>query len=121
MEVRGIGLIDVRAIFGINAVRQQKRIEVVVTSGNGTGPAVVERTPGSMRSAVHPLGSAVPKITGFTQSGKEHHRRGRGDCHEPLLPIRVDKPNKFNERLIDHMQRARSQRALVQRYLTRRR
>ena len=30
MEVRGLGLIDVRAMFGIRAIRFQKRIEVVV-------------------------------------------------------------------------------------------
>ena len=30
MEIRGVGLIDIPAIFGIRAVRQQKRIEVVV-------------------------------------------------------------------------------------------
>lgn len=30
MEVRGLGLIDVRAIFGIRAIRFQKRVEVVI-------------------------------------------------------------------------------------------
>ena len=30
MEVRGLGVIDVRSIFGIRAVRKRKRIEVVV-------------------------------------------------------------------------------------------
>lgn len=30
MEIRGIGVIDVREIFGINAIRIQKRVEVIV-------------------------------------------------------------------------------------------
>lgn len=30
MEIRGVGLVDVPSIFGVRAVRQQKRIEVVV-------------------------------------------------------------------------------------------
>ncbi len=30
MEIRGIGLMDIPALFGVRAVRQQKRIEVVV-------------------------------------------------------------------------------------------
>jgi HPr kinase/phosphorylase len=30
MEIRGVGIVDVRALFGIRATRQQKRIEVVV-------------------------------------------------------------------------------------------
>ena len=50
MEIRGIGLIDIRALFGIRAVRQQKRIEVVVqledweTARDTTGPASREET-----------------------------------------------------------------------------
>jgi HPr kinase/phosphorylase len=30
MEIRGLGLIDVRSMFGIRAIRYQKRVEVVV-------------------------------------------------------------------------------------------
>jgi HPr kinase/phosphorylase len=35
MEIRGVGLIDIPSIFGIRAVRQQKRIEVVVKLETG--------------------------------------------------------------------------------------
>ena len=44
MEIRGVGLIDVPAIFGIRAVRQQKRIEVVVQLEEWNSEAVIERT-----------------------------------------------------------------------------
>jgi HPr kinase/phosphorylase len=30
MEIRGLGLIDVRSMFGIRAIRYQKRVEVIV-------------------------------------------------------------------------------------------
>ncbi len=30
MEIRGVGIIDVKSLFGVRAIRQQKRIEVVV-------------------------------------------------------------------------------------------
>ena len=30
MEVRGLGLVDIRSMFGIRAIRFQKRVEVVV-------------------------------------------------------------------------------------------
>jgi HPr kinase/phosphorylase len=30
MEIRGLGLIDVRAVFGIRAIRFQKRVELIV-------------------------------------------------------------------------------------------
>jgi HPr kinase/phosphorylase len=31
MEIRGVGIIDVPALFGVRAIRQQKRIEVIVS------------------------------------------------------------------------------------------
>jgi HPr kinase/phosphorylase len=30
MEIRGLGIVDVRAMFGIRAIRFQKRVEVVI-------------------------------------------------------------------------------------------
>ncbi|MFQ5678630.1 MAG: HPr(Ser) kinase/phosphatase [Gemmatimonadota bacterium] len=44
MEIRGIGIIDVRALFGIHATRQQKRIEVVVQLEEWKEDAYYDRT-----------------------------------------------------------------------------
>lgn len=44
MEIRGIGVIDVMALFGVRAVRQQKRIEVVVELADWDSGRDVERT-----------------------------------------------------------------------------
>jgi HPr kinase/phosphorylase len=44
MEIRGIGIIDVRALFGIHATRQQKRIEVVVQLEEWSDTADYDRT-----------------------------------------------------------------------------
>jgi HPr kinase/phosphorylase len=117
MEVRGIGLIDVRAIFGIRAVRQQKRIEVVVHLEEWNQDAVVERT-GLDGVTVSILGVPVPKITVPLNPGKNITVVAEVIAMNHLLRYSgVDAAEQFNERLIDHMQRARSQRALVQRYL----
>jgi HPr kinase/phosphorylase len=35
MEVRGIGIINVAAMFGVRSIRTQKRVDVVVTSRRG--------------------------------------------------------------------------------------
>ena len=43
MEIRGVGLLDVPAIFGIHAVRQQKRLEVVVVLEEWDADATVDR------------------------------------------------------------------------------
>jgi len=44
MEIRGIGILDIRALFGIRAIRQQKRIEVVVQLVDWTDRAAYDRT-----------------------------------------------------------------------------
>src|SRR5690606_26750623 len=43
MEIRGVGLIDVPAMFGVRSVRQQKRLEVVVRLEEWNSDAHVER------------------------------------------------------------------------------
>src|SRR5213080_5588385 len=44
MEIRGIGLVDIPAVFGIRAVRQQKRLEVVVQLEDWHQDATIDRT-----------------------------------------------------------------------------
>src|SRR5690349_2193313 len=44
MEIRGVGLVDIPGIFGVRAVRQQKRIEVVVQLEQWDHEAPVDRT-----------------------------------------------------------------------------
>jgi HPr kinase/phosphorylase len=117
MEVRGIGLIDVRAIFGIRAVRQQKRIEVVVHLEEWNQDAVVERT-GLDGVTVSILDVAVPKITVPLNPGKNITVVAEVIAMNHLLRYSgVDAAEQFNERLIEHMRQARAQRAHVQHYL----
>jgi len=53
MEIRGLGLIDVRSMFGIRAIRYQKRIEVVVELEDWRKePGIHEDRPGR---AQHPI------------------------------------------------------------------
>jgi HPr kinase/phosphorylase len=44
MEIRGLGIIDVRTIFGIRAIRYQKRVEVVVELEDWQRDKAYERT-----------------------------------------------------------------------------
>lgn len=44
MEIRGLGLIDVRSMFGIRAIRYQKRVEVVVELEEWAGDQDYTRT-----------------------------------------------------------------------------
>ena len=69
MEIRGIGIIDVKALFGIRAARQQKRIEVVVQLEDWQESAKYDRT-GLDVAEVEILGVKVPKVVVPLNAGK---------------------------------------------------
>jgi len=69
MEIRGIGIIDVRALFGVRAVRQQKRIEVVVQLEHWQESASYDRT-GLERDTTEILGTSIPRVVIPLNPGK---------------------------------------------------
>ena len=109
MEVRGIGLIDIPAIFGIRAVRQQKRIEVVVQLEEWRADATaiaVERT-GLGGAKTQILDVALPKITVPLNPGKNITVIAEVIAMNHLLRYSgIDPAEAFNERLLGRMRRA---------------
>ena len=106
MEIRGIGLIDIPAIFGIRAVRQQKRIEVVVQLEEWDQDAVVDRT-GLDTETTTILGVAIPKITVFLNPGKNITVIAEVIAMNHLLQYSgVNPAETFNQRLIGRMRQA---------------
>jgi HPr kinase/phosphorylase len=69
MEIRGIGIIDVQALFGVRAIRQQKRIEVVVHLEIWDQERAYSRT-GLEREYEEILGVRIPKVTVPLNPGK---------------------------------------------------
>ena len=113
MEIRGVGLIDVPAIFGIRAVRQQKRIEVVVQLEMWKQDAVVDRT-GLESEQTTILGVAIPKITVPLNPGKNITVIAEVIAMNHLLMYAGIRPaEQFNQRLIRRMRAA----AEVRQYL----
>ena len=113
MEIRGVGLIDVRAIFGIRAVRQQKRIEVVVLLKAWKEGMPVERT-GLDIEMTEILGVEIPQITLSLNPGKNITVVAEVIAMNHLMRYAGDDPARtFNERLKGHMR----DKADVQRYL----
>ena len=113
MEIRGVGLIDIPAIFGIRAVRQQKRIEVVVQLKEWTEDAVVDRT-GLDGEVTTILGVELPLITVYLNPGKNITVIGEVIAMNHLLRYSgIDPAEAFNQRLMGHMR----QTADVRRYL----
>lgn len=62
MEIRGVGIIDVQRLFGIRAIRLQKRIEVVVQLEVWDANAAYDRT-GLDPQFIDILGVPIPKVT----------------------------------------------------------
>ncbi|MCC6774379.1 MAG: HPr(Ser) kinase/phosphatase [Gemmatimonadaceae bacterium] len=114
MEIRGVGLIDVPAVFGIRSVRQQKRIEVVVRLMEWTEDAVVERT-GLEGELTTILGVELPIITVYLNPGKNITVIAEVIAMNHLLRYAgVNPAESFNQRLMGHMQQKASD---VRRYL----
>ncbi|HET7186663.1 MAG TPA: HPr(Ser) kinase/phosphatase [Gemmatimonadaceae bacterium] len=106
MEIRGVGLVDIPAIFGIRAVRQQKRIEVVVQLEEWRQDATtstVERT-GLDGETTDILGVALPRITVPLNPGKNITVIAEVIAMHHLLKWSgIDPAERFNARLINQM------------------
>ncbi len=113
MEIRGIGLVDIPAIFGIRAVRQQKRIEVVVQLEEWQHGKDVERT-GLDGETTDILGVALPRITIALNPGKNITVIAEVIAMHHLLKWSgIDPAERFNEALIKQMR----DKAEIKRYL----
>ena len=69
LEIRGVGVIDVQAIFGIRGIRMQKRIEVEVNLQQWRPDADYERM-GLDREQTEILGVPIPRIVVPIYPGK---------------------------------------------------
>ena len=69
MEIRGVGIIDVPSLFGVRAIRQQKRIEVVVHLEIWDQDREYTRT-GLESEYEEILGVEIPKVTVPLNPGK---------------------------------------------------
>ncbi|HJU75064.1 MAG TPA: HPr(Ser) kinase/phosphatase [Gemmatimonadaceae bacterium] len=106
MEIRGVGLIDISHIFGVRAVRQQKRIEVVVQLVEWTEHVSADRT-GLDGENTDILGVSLPKITVYLNPGKNITVIAEVIAMNHLLKYSgMDTAQVFNERLITHMRAA---------------
>lgn len=113
MEIRGVGLIDVRSVFGIRAVRQQKRIEVVVVLQPWKEGMTAERT-GLDTEMMQILEVEIPRITVLMNPGKNITVIAEVIAMNHLLRYSgVDPAQVFNERLKGHLR----EKADVSRYL----
>lgn len=103
MEIRGVGIIDIQSLFGIRAVRLQKRIEVVVQLEDWDETTNVERV-GLEEETTEILGVETPLVRVPLNPGKNitvisevvsmNHLQKFAGRHSA---------EHFNARLIEHM------------------
>ena len=107
MEIRGVGLIDIPALFGARSVRQQKRIEVIVQLEDWETAQGADRT-GLQRDTQVVLDVPIPKVIVPVNPGKNITVIAEVVAMMHLLRYSgVDVAAAFNERLIKKMREKR--------------
>ncbi len=103
MEVRGIGIIDVAAMFGVKSIREEKRVDLVVSLKAWNDVSDIDRL-GMEEETTEILGTKVPHITIPVRPGRDLARlvevaafqtKLRGTGYNPAQAL--------NERLIAQM------------------
>lgn len=103
MEIRGIGIVDVSALFGIRAVRQQKRIEVVVQLADWDSATGIDRT-GLENQTTEILSVHLPTVVVPLNPGKNITVVSEVVAMNHLLRYSgVDSARTLDEKLISQM------------------
>jgi HPr kinase/phosphorylase len=103
MEVRGIGIINVVAMFGVKAIRSEKRVDLVITLKSWSEVPDVDRL-GMEQEFVKILGVDVPHITIPVRPGRDLARLVEVAAFQTKLKLSGYNPAKeLNDRLIARM------------------
>ncbi len=119
MEIRGVGIVDVRSIFGIRSIRMQKRIEVEIQLEEWNDDENYERI-GIDETVTEILDVNLPVVRLPIFPGKNVTVIAEVIALQQLLKINGYNPAKdFNERLIKRMQNKTHPSDLIYQYLDR--
>jgi len=103
MEIRGIGIINVAAMFGIKSVRRDKSLNLIVTLKQWDEVADVERL-GMEQEFINVLGVDIPHITIPVRPGRDLARLIEVAAYQTKLKLSgYNAAQELNERLIAQM------------------
>jgi len=106
MEIRGIGIINVAAMFGVKSIRKEKRVDLVVTLKPWEEVADVDRV-GMEQEFVKVLGIDIPHITIPVRPGRDLARLVEVAAFQTKLKMSGYNPAKeLNDRLVAQMSSA---------------
>ena len=107
IEIRGVGVIDVQAIFGIHAIRMQKRIEVAVELQDWDDQVDYERV-GMERRTTEILGVEIPQVVLPLNPGKNITVISEVIALDFMLKIYgYDAARILNERIVKSIRQSR--------------
>jgi len=103
MEIRGIGIINVAAMFGVKSIRQEKRLDLVVTLKAWSEVGEVDRI-GIEQEFVKVLGVDIPHIIIPVRPGRDLARLIEVAAFQTKLKLAgYNAAQELNDRLIAHM------------------
>ena len=103
MEVRGLGIINIPAVFGVASVRPEKQLDMVVTLVDWDKTAEVDRI-GLDQQQYTILGISVPHIVIPVRPGRDLARLIQvAALDQKLKSLGHNAAREFNERLIERM------------------
>ena len=107
MEIRGIGIINVSAMFGVKSIRNKKRLDLVVTLQVWNEVTDVERI-GMEQEFVKILGVDIPHIVIPVRPGRDLARLIEVAAFQTKLKMSGhNAAQELNDRLIAHMNRGK--------------
>ena len=107
MEIRGLGIINVPAVFGVASVRPEKNLNLVVTLMDWSKMEEVDRT-GLERQSYTVLGIDLPHVIIPVRPGRDIARLIQvAALDQKLKSLGHNAAREFNERLIERMHTAR--------------
>ncbi len=105
MEVRGLGVINVMSIFGIGSVRQEKRLDLIVTLKDWQELEEVDRI-GLDQEYYEILDILVPHVTIPVRTGRDLARLVEvAALDQKLKSLGQNSALEFNQRLLNLMQK----------------
>lgn len=103
MEARGIGIIDVRLLFGVAAVRPAKRIGLAVTLVDWEQVAPKDRT-GLDEGTLEILGVTIPHVTIPVRPGRNLGTLVEvAALNQKLKALGIDSSRRMQEQLLERM------------------
>lgn len=104
MEVRGIGIIDVASLFGVKAIREEKRVDLLVTLKRWEEVPDVDRV-GTDQECEELLGVRIPQLTIPVRPGRDLARLVEvAAFHQKLKAAGQNPAQTLNARLLAQMQ-----------------